>query len=134
MKVVLLENIRKLGPIGTIVYVKNGYARNFLLPHIYTIPFNIHAISPSKDILHIDHPYRVPTYLLYMRSSKDNGELFEAVKDTDVLYLLRKFNVYVWRDQIYMATVFKRLGEHYVNITITNHVAIKVCIKVLRKG
>lgn len=133
MKVVLLESLRKYDSIGAVVYVKTGYARNFLLPHKYTAPFNIHAINPNKDMFHIDQPYRVPSYLLYMRAAKENGELFEVVKDTDVLYLLRKFNVYVWRDQLFMDTVFKKIGEHYVNISITNHVAVKVCIKLLRK-
>lgn len=136
MKVILLENLRKLGVIGAVVYVKNGYARNLLLPHKYTTPFNIHVISPNIDIDHkflIDQPYSFPSYLLYMRTAKDNGDLFESVKESDVLFLLRKFNVYVWRDQVYMSTVFRRLGEHFVKITITNHVAVNVCIKILRQ-
>lgn len=135
MKVILLEKIRKLGSIGAVVFVKDGYARNLLLPHKYAASFNMPAINPNNEINHnIDHTYRIPAFLLYMRAAKDNGDLFDFVRDSDILFLLRKFNVFVWRDQIYMPTVFKTLGEHYVKLIISNQVVVKICIKILRKN
>ena len=71
MKIVLLENLRKLGNIGEIINVKRGYARNFLIPQNKALFASEKNVNFQKDGIHL--------------SSKGNKiiakEIFDKIKD-----------------------------------------------------
>jgi len=94
MQIILLENILKLGKIGDLVEVKNGYGRNFLLKNgkaLRANKENIDFVSKKKDELNKKNNEIKKTFkdlaakinnkvLNFSKEAKDNGELFGSIK------------------------------------------------------
>ena len=98
MQVILLENIIKLGKIGDLVKVKNGYGRNFLLKNgkaLRASKENISLVNKQKDELNkknneiklefvkIANKIKNKT-LKFIKEAKDNGDLYGSVKPKEV--------------------------------------------------
>ena len=98
MQVILLENIIKLGKIGDLVKVKNGYGRNFLLKNgkaLRASKENISLVNKQKDELNkknneiklefvkIANKIKNKT-LKFKKESKDNGDLYGSIKPKEV--------------------------------------------------
>ena len=98
MQIILLENILKLGKIGDLVSVKNGYGRNFLLKTgkaLRANKENINLVSKKKDELNkknneIKQEFKAIASkvnnqsLMFTKEAKDNGDLFALIKPKEI--------------------------------------------------
>ena len=98
MQIILLENILKLGKIGDLVKVKNGYGRNFLLKTgkaLRASKENINLVSKKKDELNkknneIKQEFKAIANnvnnqsLMFTKEAKDNGDLFASIKPKEI--------------------------------------------------
>ena len=98
MKVVLLENLRKLGSIGEIINVKRGYARNFLIPQKKALRANIenkdHFAKIKEDLLQKNNKIIEEAKknleliskeeIVFIRNASDNGQLYGSVSPKDI--------------------------------------------------
>ena len=98
MQIILLENILKLGKIGDLVKVKNGYGRNFLLKTgkaLRASKENIDAVNKKKDELNKKNNEAKKEFkekadkinnkvLKFIKESKDNGDLFGSIKPKEI--------------------------------------------------
>ena len=98
MEVILVENILNLGKIGEKVKVKNGYARNFLLPQGKALRFNkenMEFVNKKKDDLNkknnnIKKEFKIIAEkinnrsLSFFKESKENGDLYGSIKPKEI--------------------------------------------------
>ena len=111
MKVILLENVRKIGSIGEIIDVKRGFARNFLIA-------NKKALFASKNNI--------------KEVSTENNELYGSVKPTEISKVLEEAEqVKVNPSLIQPSTEIKSLGDFKVTINLHSEVQTQIVIKIL---
>ena len=101
MKVILLENITKIGSIGEIIEVKRGFARNFLIANkkaLYASKENVKEVEKiknelnkkdlekKKDAKNLSEKLKSKQYIV-KKLSTENNELYGSVKPTSLLFL-----------------------------------------------
>ena len=106
MKVILLENVKKIGSIGEVIEVKRGYARNFLIANkkaLYASKENISAVEKiktdlskkdnekKKEAIQISEQINGKEYGI-KKLSTENNELYGSVKPTEISKLIQKEN------------------------------------------
>ena len=104
MKVILLENVRKIGSIGEIIDVKRGFARNYLIAHkkaLFASKENIREVEKIKNDLNkkdlekkneakkVDEQINNKVYTI-KKLSTENRELYGSVKPTEISKLLKE--------------------------------------------
>jgi large subunit ribosomal protein L9 len=146
MEVILLERVEKLGAIGDIVTVKNGYARNFLLPNKKALRSNAankkvfeanrahleaenakkreQAVSESKDI--------DGKTVTLIRQASNTGQLYGSVSARDLADLLHADGAHVTKSQIVLDKPIKAIGLHEVRVTLHPEVSVIVKVNVAR--
>ena len=145
MKIVLLENLRKLGNIGEIINVKRGYARNFLIPQkkaLFASEKNIKEVEKKKTELNKkDHEKKkVAKAIAEKLKNKiyeikklvtENKELYGSVKPTEISKLLKeKENIDISSSLIQPSTEIKSVGEFKVSINLHSEIVSNIKIKV----
>ena len=145
MKIVLLENLRKLGNIGEIINVKRGYARNFLIPQkkaLFASEKNIKEVEKKKTELNKkDHEKKkVAKAIAEKLKNKiyeikklvtENKELYGSVKPTEISKLLKeKENIDISSSLIQPSAEIKSIGEFKVLINLHSEIASNIKIKV----
>ena len=142
MDVILLERIEKLGAIGDVVKVKNGYARNFLLPNGKALRANDankkvfeanrsriesqnaeRRSAAEKDSKTVDG---VTVQLI--RQASNTGQLYGSVSARDLAELLEAEGHKVARNQIVLDRPIKAIGLYEVRVSL--HAEVNVTIKV----
>jgi large subunit ribosomal protein L9 len=148
MEVILLERIAKLGQMGDVVRVKNGYARNFLLPNNKALRANkdnVAKFEGMKAQLEADNlklkgeAEKVGAKLdghsvVVLRQAGETGALFGSVSARDVATLLTEAGFTVSRGQIVMNAPIKTVGRHAVPVTLHPEVEVKVNVNVARNA
>jgi large subunit ribosomal protein L9 len=146
MEVILLERVEKLGAIGDVVTVKNGYARNFLLPNNKALRSNAAnrkvfeanranieaenakkretAVTESKDI--------DGKTLTLIRQASNVGQLYGSVSARDLAELLAADGAHVNKAQIVLDKPIKALGVHNVRVSLHPEVSVTVKVNVAR--
>ena len=142
MKIILLEKIEKLGQLGDVVNVKNGYARNFLLPKAKALRatddnlkyFESKSVeirkkndkemgSASKLSVSINNK----TFVV-IRQAGENGQLFGSVTTRDIANILSDDGIpEITRNQVSLVEPIKALG--IVDVRIDLHPEVSVIIK-----
>ena len=145
MKIVLLENLRKLGNIGEIINVKRGYARNFLIPQkkaLFASEKNIKEVEKKKTELNKkDHEKKkVAKAIAEKLKNKiyeikklvtENKELYGSVKPTEISKLLKeKENIDISSSLIQPSKEIKSIGEFKVSINLHSEIVSNIKIKV----
>jgi large subunit ribosomal protein L9 len=146
MEVILLERIGKLGQMGDVVRVKDGYARNFLLP-------KGKALRATKDNktrfegMKADLEARSATLkgdagqiatkldnksLVVLRQASESGQLFGSVSPRDIAALLSTGGLTVTRSQIVLNSPIKLIGQYKVPVQLHPEVEITVTVNVAR--
>tara|TARA_B100000941_G_C28440804_1_gene519525 strand:+ start:175 stop:630 length:456 start_codon:yes stop_codon:yes gene_type:complete len=145
MQVILLENIFKLGKIGDLVEVKNGYGRNFLLREgkaLRANKENIDLVNKKKDELNkknneikqefIKVALKIKNKTLkFNKEAKDNGDLYGSIKPKEVSNaFLKDLKVEINPSQIDLKQDINKLGKYKININLHSEVTANVTVNV----
>lgn len=146
MQVILLERVAKLGQMGEVVNVKDGYARNFLLPQgkaLRANDSNIKSFEVKKAQLEATNletrkeAEAVGAKLdgqvfIVIRSASDAGALYGSVTPRDAAEAATDAGFTVHRGQIVLDKPIKDLGIHTVSVLLHPEVAVKIQLNVAR--
>ena len=144
MKVILLENVRKIGSIGDIIDVKRGFARNFLISKkkaLFASKENIKEVEKIKQELNKkDHDRKKEAKLIHdkiknkqyeiKKLSTENNELYGSVKPTEISKILEEIdNVKINPSLIQPSQEIKSIGDFKVLINLHSEVQTQIVIK-----
>ena len=146
MQVILLERVAKLGQMGEVVNVKDGYARNFLLPQgkaLRANDANIKSFEAKKAQLEATNletrkeAESVGAKLdgqafIVIRSASDAGALYGSVTPRDAAEAATEAGFTVNRAQIVLDRPIKDLGLHTVSVALHPEVTVKIKLNVAR--
>ena len=146
MKVILLENIRKIGSIGEIIDVKRGFARNYLIAQkkaLFASKENVKEVEKLKTELskkdqdkknqarEISEKIKNKEFEI-KKLSTENKELYGSVKPTEISKLLQeKESITVNPSLIQPAKEIKSLGTYNVIINLHSEIQTEIKIKVI---
>tara|TARA_B100001093_G_scaffold514157_1_gene587578 strand:+ start:278 stop:736 length:459 start_codon:yes stop_codon:yes gene_type:complete len=145
MKVILLENVKRIGSIGEVIDVKRGYARNFLISNkkaLYASKENILQVEKikselskkdnekKKEATSIFDQINRKEYLV-KKLSTENNELYGSVKPTEISRLIKDENeIDIKPSMIQPASEIKSLGKFKVKITLHSQVDAEITVNV----
>ena len=145
MKVILLENVKKIGSIGEVIDVKRGFARNFLIANkkaLYASKENISQVEKIKSELskkdnekkknakEIAEQINKKEYLI-KKLSTENNELYGSVKPTEISKIIHESNkIEIKPSMIQPVTEIKSLGKFKVKISLHSEVDAQISINV----
>jgi len=145
MKVILLENVKKIGSIGEIIDVKRGFARNFLIANkkaLYASKDNIEQVKKIKsDLSKKDNEKKVEAKkisdqlnkkeFVVKKLSTENNELYGSVKPTEIAKLiLDTEKISIKPSIIQPVQEIKTLGKFKVKISLHSEVDAEITINV----
>ena len=146
MKVILLENIQKLGSIGEIINVKRGYARNFLIAKkkaLFASKDNVKEVDKIKTELNKKDLEKKKAakeiyeklknkQLLIKKLSTENKELYGSVKPTEISkIILEEDKLEIKPSMIQLKDDIKTLGNFKATIDLHAEVQVQIKIKVI---
>ena len=146
MQVILLERIRKLGQMGETVTVKDGFARNFLIPQGKALRANEankkhfedqRAELEARNLELKGEAEKVGTSLdgksfVAIRQAGDTGQLYGSVSSRDIAEVISENGVRLERNQVLLNRPIKVLGLHEVLVSLHPEVEVKVEVNVAR--
>ena len=145
MKIILLENLRKIGSIGDIINVKRGFARNYLIAKkkaLYASKENIKEVEKIKsDLGKKDLEKKKEAKQIFekingkmfsiKKLSTENNELYGSVKPTEISkIILESAKLELKPSMIQLENEIKALGDFKVKINLHSEVQAKISIKV----
>ena len=145
MKVVLLENIKRIGSIGEIIEVKRGFARNYLIANkkaLYASKENISQVEKKKtELAKKDNEKKQDAKKIYesinkkeftiKKLSTENKELYGSVKPTEIAKLINEnLKIDIKPSLIQPVKDIKTLGKFKVNISLHSEVDAEITINV----
>jgi large subunit ribosomal protein L9 len=148
MKVVLLERVENLGAIGDVVTVKDGFARNFLLPrekalratskNLEKFELDRAAIEARNernkgDAQKIADKIDGQSYVM-IRQAGETGQLYGSVAGRDVAEAIQAEGGKVERSQVVLNTAIKTLGVHEVLVRLHAEVSATVKVNIARSA
>ncbi len=145
LKVVILEKIKKNWNIGSVVSVKNGFARNFLIPHgkaKMATQKNIVDIDKLKSSLeekdkdlknkHSSLSDAINNLKFTKEiAAKDNGELYGSVSINDIHAFLNENQIKIEKKMIRLGSKIKLSGNHSVDIDLHPEISCSLNIEIL---
>jgi len=145
MKVILLENVKRIGSIGEVIDVKRGFARNFLIANkkaLYASKENILQVEKIKiDLSKKDNEKKKEAIsiseqidgkeFIVKKLSTENNELYGSVKPTEISTLIKDNNkIDIKPSVIQPVSEIKTLGKFKVKITLHSEVDAEITINV----
>ena len=146
MKLILTREVTKLGNAGDVVTVKDGYARNFLLPRGVAIAWSlggekqiegIRRARAAREVRDIDHAKEIKAALEKAAISIPvkvgaNGRLFGSVTDKDIAAAIKAAaGTDIDRHSIKTAGHIKKTGTHAVKVSLAHAVVASVNVSVV---
>ena len=146
MKVILLERVERLGVLGDVVNVKDGFARNFLLPRskaLRATSANMKVFEGQRaEIEHRNANAREAaskagegldgTSYILIRSAGETGQLYGSVSGRDVADIVNEAGGKVDRSMVILDKPIKTLGVHEVKLKLHAEVTVTVKINIAR--
>ena len=146
MQVILLERVSKLGQMGDVVSVKDGYARNFLLPQgkaLWASEANVKRFETEKAQLEANNLETKKEaealaeklggqQFVVIRSASDAGALYGSVTTRDAADVATAEGFTVDRKQVALTRPIKELGMHAVSVTLHPEVEVEIIMNVAR--
>ena len=145
MKVILLENLKKIGSIGEVIDVKRGFARNFLLANkkaLYASKENIKEVEKIKsELAKKDNEKKLEAKKISEQINKkrfvvkklvtENNELYGSVKPTEISKLIKEKNkIDIKPSMIQPTQEIKAIGKFKVKISLHSEVDAEIMIDV----
>ncbi|OHV76261.1 50S ribosomal protein L9 [Rhizobium sp. LCM 4573] len=148
MQVILLERIAKLGQMGETVKVRDGYARNFLLPQGKALRANEankkrfeaeRATLEARNLERKGEAQKVADALagksfVVVRSAGETGQLYGSVAARDIIETLAAEGFNIGRNQVDLNTPIKAIGLHQVILHLHSEVEIEIQLNVARSA
>ncbi|HYD14797.1 MAG TPA: 50S ribosomal protein L9 [Hyphomicrobium sp.] len=146
MQVILLERIGRLGQMGDVVNVKNGYARNFLLPQKKALratkenmaqfetqraQLEANNLELKKEAEAVSAKLEGKTFTA-IRSAGDTGQLYGSVSTRDIADAVTAGGFTIDRRQVVLERPIKTLGLHETKVQLHPEVIVKVTLNVAR--
>ena len=146
MEIILLERIEKLGSIGDVVNVKDGYARNFLLPNKKALranEANRKVFEANRGKIEADNAARrgeAETHsanvegksVVLIRASSNAGQLYGSVSVRDIVDALNADGADIAKSMVVLERPIKTIGMFDVKVTLHPEVAVMVKVNVAR--
>lgn len=146
MQVILLERIGRLGQMGDVVNVKNGYARNFLLPQKKALRATKENIArfekdrtqlEARDLELKKEAEAVAAKLdggkfVTIRQAGDTGQLYGSVTSRDIAEVVTSGGFTIDRRQIVLDKPIKALGLHPLKVALHPEVVVNISLNVAR--
>ncbi|PIT70042.1 50S ribosomal protein L9 [Bartonella tribocorum] len=146
MDIILLERIPRLGQMGDIVSVKDGYARNFLLPQGKALRANEankkhfetqRAQLEARNLERKSEAQKIADKLdgqsfIAVRSAGETGQLYGSVSTRDIAEIITDEGFSIGRNQIELNHPIKMIGLHTITLSLHPEVQISVVINVAR--
>jgi len=145
MKVILLENVKRIGSIGEVIEVKRGYARNFLIANkkaLYASKENVAQVDKiksdlsqkdnekKKEAVQISEQINGKEYSV-KKLSTENNELYGSVKPTEIAKLIQEENkIDITPSMIQPIEEIKSLGKFKVKVSLHSEVDAEITISV----
>jgi large subunit ribosomal protein L9 len=148
MQVILLERVPKLGQMGEVVRVRDGYARNFLLPkgkalratdenrkRFETMKVDLEArnLAQRGEAQKVGEKLDRKSFIV-LRQASETGQLYGSVSTRDIAALLGEGGFMVGRAQVALNAPIKTIGMHTVPISLHPEVEVSVTINVARNA
>ena len=148
MEVILLQRVAKLGQMGEVVRVKDGFARNFLLPQGKALratkdnrskfegmkaQLEASNLELKKDADVVAGKLNGKSFIV-VRQASDVGQLFGSVSARDIATLLTEGGFTVERNQIQLQLPIKAIGLHTVPVALHPEVEVTITINVARNA
>ena len=148
MEVILLERVAKLGQMGEVVRVKDGFARNFLLPRGKALRAtadnrakfdgmkaelearNLEAKAEATKVAEKIDGRNV----IILRQASETGQLFGSVSVRDIMASFESEGVMLSRSQVLLDHPIKTIGQHGVSIAVHPEVEVSVSVTVARSA
>jgi large subunit ribosomal protein L9 len=146
MEVILLERVEKLGAIGDVVRVKDGFARNYLLPNKKALranDSNRKLFDANRSRIEQDNAERRTDAeksskgvdgktVQLIRQASNTGQLYGSVSARDIVEALDSVGAKVTRSQVVLDRPIKAIGVHEVKIALHPEVQVLVKVNVAR--
>ncbi|MFQ0814381.1 50S ribosomal protein L9 [Brucella anthropi] len=146
MEVILLERIGRLGQMGETVKVKDGYARNFLLPQGKALRANEankkkfegqRAQLEAQNLERKNEAQAVADKLngesfIVVRSAGETGQLYGSVSTRDIAEIITANGFTLHRNQVELNHPIKTIGLHEVSISLHPEVQVQVTVNIAR--
>src|SRR5215472_15860213 len=148
MEVILLERVAKLGQMGDVVRVKDGYARNFLLPkgkalratkdnktkfETMTSQLEVRNLELKSEAEKVGSKLDGKTFVV-LRQAGETGQLYGSVSTRDLTAILADGGFTVERSQLALNAPIKSLGLHKVPIMLHPEVTVTISVNIARNA
>lgn len=148
MKIILTQDVDKLGSLGDELEVKNGYARNFLIPQGYALTVN------RENKKFIDHQRQrlakqrtdaieasqalakqlEEAKLLFAVKCGDDGKLFGSITQKHIYDALEEKGINLDKKRLHLSSPIKTLGSHNIQIKLHTEVTATMQVKVVSEA
>ena len=142
MKIILTTNVKKLGKVGELVNVKDGYARNFLLPKKMALrenKKNLEYYEKIKEEIKINENNKLEQAkqtienikklnIEFSKEADEKGQLYGAISKKEVINFLKDNEVKIHSDDIVLNEQIRSIGEH--KIIVNPYTDIQETIKI----
>ena len=144
MEVILLESFNKLGKIGDVVNVKDGFARNFLIPQkkalrankenkSYFTKIKSELIEKNNKVIEnakSDLKKIANEEIIFIRNASDNGQLYGSVSPKDISNYFDEKQISVKPSSINLHSAIKKVGIYNINLKLHAEVSCELKINV----
>jgi len=146
MQVILLERVEKLGQMGEVVNVKNGYARNFLLPQQKALratsvnkerfekeraQLEARNLERRKEAASVGEKLEGQSFVI-LRQASESGQLYGSVTTRDVAEIITQGGFSIERSQVNLDHPIKTINLHSTRLILHPEVTVSVQINVAR--
>ena len=143
MKVILTTNVKKLGKIDELVNVKDGYARNFLLPKKMALrenKKNLEYYEKIREEIKINENNKLEQAkqtienikklnIEFSKEADEKGQLYGAISKKEILNFLKENEIKIHSDDIIISDQIRSIGEH--EIIVNPYTDIQETIKII---
>ena len=143
MRVILTTNVKKLGKVGELVNVKDGYARNFLFPKKMALrenKKNLEYYEKIKEEIKLNENNKLEQAketiekikklkIQFSKEADEKGQLYGAISKKEILNFLKENQIKVHSDDIIIAEQIRSIGDH--EILVNPYTDIQESIKVI---